>query len=222
MWQYNARFIPLSNVIAACMIALVFPMVRRTNIFPSLSTAEFGEILAGLMGIILLPGLAFLESAVGLKETIGAKVISHRCAAAIRLGYSVILIAGLLSIFLCLAPVQSGQPAFGKMLVGLTATALMLGGMGLCCANMTRSMSISFMLPCIYFMMEYFTRGRYTKQWCIISLIHNQFQYVKFVYLVIGGLLLLFNIFLSLRQITNENIPCSIRENSFRHHNPSL
>ncbi len=170
MLWYNIRLLPKINIIM-CILAIC-----AIQIFFSLKMVDFrvmaniGELFVSLLGIMLIPGLAFIEESSGIRETIYSKAVSPVIPSLIRLLYSVLLLLLGAVIFVVIAVIQGSVFDGLPIIAGVFISALILGASGYIVGCFTGNIALAYLMPFAYYGFEFLSKGKYTKEFYLFSL----------------------------------------------------
>ncbi|HOV25469.1 MAG TPA: hypothetical protein PK566_03805 [Pseudobacteroides sp.] len=179
MLWYNIKLLPKINIII-CILAIC-----AIQIFFSLKMVDFnvmakiGELFVSLLGIILIPGLVFIEEGSGIKETVYSKAVSPVIPSVIRLIYSVIILIIAIVAFVWIAIVQGSTFDELSVIAGVFISALILGALGYIIGSFTRNIALSYLTPFGYYGFEFLSKGKYTKDFYLFSLQRGYFAEEK-------------------------------------------
>lgn len=141
--------------------------------------AKIGELFVSLLGIILIPGLVFIEEGSGIKETVYSKAVSPVIPSVIRLIYSVIILIIAIVAFVWIAIVQGSTFDELSVIAGVFISALILGALGYIIGSFTRNIALSYLTPFGYYGFEFLSKGKYTKDFYLFSLQRGYFAEEK-------------------------------------------
>ncbi|KNY28910.1 hypothetical protein [Pseudobacteroides cellulosolvens] len=170
MLWYNFRLLPKINILM-CILAIC-----AVQIFFSLKMVDFrvmaniGELFVSLLGIMLIPGLAFIEESSGIKETVYSKAVSPVIPSLIRLLYSVFLLLSGTVIFVAVAVIQGSVFDELSIIAGVFISALILGASGYIVGCFTGNIALAYLIPFAYYGFEFLSKGKYTKDFYLFSL----------------------------------------------------
>jgi hypothetical protein len=132
--------------------------------------ANIGELFVSLTGIILLPGLAFVEENSDAKEIIFSKAVSPVAPSVIRMVYSTILLLLCVLIFVETAVIQGSVFDEFAIITGVFISALVLGSSGYITGCITGNIALAYLIPFAWYGFEFFTRGKHTGNFYLFSL----------------------------------------------------
>ncbi len=170
MLWYNLKLLPWINLVI-CILSIL-----AIQIFFSLKRVDFnvmaniGELFVSLTGIILLPGLAFVEENSDAKEIIFSKAVSPVVPSVIRMVYSTILLLLCVLIFVETAVIQGSVFDEFAIITGVFISALVLGSSGYITGCITGNIALAYLIPFAWYGFEFFTRGKHTGNFYLFSL----------------------------------------------------
>jgi len=156
--------------------------------------ARICEQFVAIIGVVILVPIFTTEEDENIKETINAKVISPIFVYIIRILISIILIVSIIALFVNTLIYLDGTFTSGRLIMGTVSSALFLGGLGLFVASLTQNVGIGYMISIVYFVFDMMTKGKYTKNLFLFSLMNNSIKekyylFVAAVVLIILSLL---------------------------------
>ncbi|WLC62238.1 ABC transporter permease [Clostridium sp. CM028] len=187
--KVNLRIAFRNNILFSIVLLIVAPIIFSiTNLdFPM--AAKICEQFIIMIGVVILVPIFTPEEDGNIKETINAKAISPILVYIIRILISVILLVSLIALFVNILIYLGGTFTSGRLIMGTFISALFLGGLGLFVASLTENVSIGYMIPIVYFVFDIMTKGKYTKNFCIFSLMNNSFK--ERYYLLVAAVVLI-------------------------------
>jgi hypothetical protein len=191
--KYNIKILFGINIVAAIIFVAATPVFYSLSLLDAKEIARLGELYLSIIGIILFTYLPGLEEANNTKELVYAKTRSVISTFAIR--FLLICILTLLLILAMAMIIQFNGGNFNLMqfTFGITVTAVFLGVIGLTIANYTNEASAGYLVAFAYFIFEWITRGKYTGDFYLNSLLNFSFA-EKYRLLAIAIGLILINI----------------------------
>lgn len=201
MRRYDMKLLPWIGIALCALILVLLPVIVSFRYLDTAQIGMIGECVAPVLGMLILTPLAFGEDHVGRREVLGCRPTSYWHGFTARLAFSLALEILCVASFVLLARSQSLPFDEPEMGIGLLATALTFGCMGLTLGQAVRSQPISYLVPFACFLVEFFTRGRFTGRFFLLSMMEGKLCGEKLVLLGIAILVLLTNIPLSMRQV---------------------
>ncbi|WP_141432933.1 hypothetical protein [Bacillus sp. 03113] len=187
---YNLKLIPKVNILACVLIVPLSSFLFSFKMLNFQEMADIGELIISLCGLVLLPSLCFPEKNKGTKETVYAKKMPLVWPELTRLVMGILLVFLSIVLFVYLAYLQGSSFSFYKIILGVFTTALSLGIIGYSVGIFTENLSLSYLLPFSWYMLELFTRGKYTKEVYLFSLRTGDLIEGKYILLLFSILLL--------------------------------
>lgn len=202
MCRENWKLLPLPGIVLSAMLLLLLPFVVSFQYLDFQPIATIGETVAPILGILLLTPLAFCEGPIGRHETLACRPVPYWRGFAIRLCIMILTTVLSIGLFIVLAAWQSNLFDVLTMGIGLATTALFYGSMALTIGHVTHSQSASYLVAFAFFVLEFYTRGKYTGRYYTLSLMSGTLWEEKYLLFSIAAMLLVINIFLCKRQLS--------------------
>lgn len=200
MCKYALKLLPWPNILLGGILLALLPLVISLRFLDFTRVALIGEGSLPVLGIVLLTPLAFCEGE-GRREVLACRVVPYWRGFAVRLSAMVLLVLCAAGIFVAWAQAQANALDAAALWMGLSITMLSVGVMGLTVGHLTSNQAMSYLIPFGFFILEFYTRGRFTGRFFLLSLIEGTLRPEKFIWLGVAAALLLINIPLSLRQV---------------------
>lgn len=193
---FNTKTLPKNFIVFSLIYA--FSIVFSINILHSLnfSPVDIGEYLLTPLGILLFTHLPVFEEENDMYEFTYIKNISHYIVVLTR------IISYALGMYLLIIGVFGIEKAFGaefyfmETVSGSFITAFYLGVIGMIAAYVSKQRTVGYILPFVYYMLDMFTFGRYTKKFYLFSLVNQDFS-IK-INLMVTSIILLIGFFIYL------------------------
>lgn len=192
--KYNLKLLFNLNVVTAVVIILLAPFIFSFDFIPKEDMARVGELYLSLVGIILFPFLPMLEERAGCKEVVYVKKMSYRWIYSLRLFMIMAFSFLLILIVMLFATYQGGDFPLWPMATGVWISVLFFGMLGLTIANLTRNLTAAYLIPFAYFAFEFMTKGKYTKDFFVLSLLNDSFA-EKYWILLLVLIMVLMNLY---------------------------
>ncbi|MBP1996053.1 hypothetical protein [Paenibacillus eucommiae] len=197
---YNAKIsgsvYPFIGLVYVILICLMFNL--RFVDFKEM--AQIGEMYVSLLGIFMLPHITMPEQTDSVHETIFPRSVRHVYMVLIRIVLSVGLLGIMVAAIALLAYGQGGQFSFPEMVGGVWISTVLLGAVGLTIATITGNIAAAYIGSFMYYVLELFTKGKYTGDLYLFSLLDGRFESGKFVLAVVALVLLAFNLWVIWRR----------------------
>lgn len=192
MLWYNIRLLPKMNIVMCALAICAIQIFFSLKMVDFKVMAQIGELFVSLLGIILIPGLAFIEENPGIKETVYVKAVSPVVPSVIRLLYSVVVLLSGAVIFVGIAVIQGSVFDELSITLGVFISALILGALGYIVGCFTGNIALSYLIPFSYYGFEFVSKGKYTKDFYLFSLQRGYLAGEKWV--LLGAAILLIGI----------------------------
>jgi len=187
----NLRHNFLPHFLLSILLLILTPVLFGTASLDIMASAVPLEIFISLTGIVLLTPIFQPEQDSNIDEITASKYISHIYVYIIRIVYSLAAIVALISIF-SLYLRLSGSDVTMLLWLGAIATALFLGSIGLFTASIFGNISVSYMVPVIYYALNF--GGSQLGNFYLFSMMGGAYE--PKIWLFAGSLLLIiFSIF---------------------------
>ncbi|MBX4261882.1 ABC transporter permease [Clostridium estertheticum] len=187
--KVNLRIAFRNNILFSIAILISTPIIFSITNLDFSMAAKICEQFTVMIGVVILVPIFTPEEDRNIKETINAKAISPMFVYIIRILIAVILIISLIALFVNILIYLGGTFTSGRLIMGTFVSALFLGGLGLFVASLTENISIGYMIPIVYFVFDIMTKGKYTKNLFLFSLMNNSFK--EKYYLLIAAVVLI-------------------------------
>lgn len=175
----NLKFHLLGPAAAAGGILLFSPLFMGIDNLTAIETAKVLDYFVVLIGIILLPPIFLPEQDKELRDLIRSKYTGQAAIYLIRLSQAVFFLTAYLLVFLFVLKTGNCQAEYVKFFAGCMAGMLFLGGLGLFAYSVSDNVVIGYMVPIIYYIMNYgggkkifgdfylfsLMQGSYTEKW---------------------------------------------------------
>ena len=207
MCKYDMKLLPIYSIALSLMLTALLPAIVSFRFLGFQEVAIIGESFLPMIGILLITPLAFCQGPSGLHETLAVRPTPYWKGFLLRL----VMMAAVSALFVAAVVLMAGMQAnafdAGAMWFGLYATALFLGGLGLTAGHITRSQPAAYMIPVGVFALEYFTHGKYTGRFFLLSLMDGTLRTEKTALFLAACALLAWNVILSVRQVGLHPLP---------------
>ena len=198
---YNIKILANLNMLVAFVLALIVTMIFDLQRLTYQNIAIICELYLSILGILLIPFIANIENVNNTFELTYVRKISYLPIFVLRLLLSFLLLSGLALGIILVAKIQNGNFPFLEILSGTLVSAVYLGLIGLTVANISGNTAAGYLISFAYYAFEYSTKGFYTKDFFIFSLLKNSFS-EKYNILMVIVVLLVVNVMMSLRKST--------------------
>ncbi|MBS4539022.1 hypothetical protein GOQ27_11155 [Clostridium sp. D2Q-11] len=188
--HYNLKIVFSLNILAAFVLVAVTPFLFSLVRLEYSNIATVGELYLSVIGIILLPNIINIEDIDNIKEVIYIRKTPHIITTILRLAIIIIFMFILISSIILLAKLQQGNFPFWEISLGSFISSLYFGIIGITVVNITKSLPSGYLIPFAYYAFEFSTRGKYTKDFFVFSLLNESFIEKGNLLLIIGGLLI--------------------------------
>ena len=195
MLKYNAKLLVKANVLAGLAYACLLPIIFSFELLRSWEVARISELYMSLLGMIILTPLAAVDLENGIFELIAVKRWKRGWTFCFRLLIGILLLLIVTVGLLIFMRLRGSSFPFGRFLAGALVTQLFLGLIGISVTHITGNATLGYMFAFSYFFAEWVTKGKYTGDFFLFSLLRGNFL-PKYYLLGIIGILLVFNLLL--------------------------
>ncbi|NLP13872.1 MAG: hypothetical protein GX383_05230 [Clostridium sp.] len=184
--RYNLKLIPKASLIVSVLLLLAIQAFFSLERADFSDMARIGETYVSILGIILIPGAAFIDENPDIKEIVYSKSVATVFPSIIRLIYlATILFFGIV-VFVAASVMQGGNFNEGSIVAGVFISALLLGATGYLVGTFLNNIALSYLIPFGYYGLELSTKGKYTKGFYLFSLQNGHLQREKWILLTIA------------------------------------
>ncbi len=187
---YNTKTLPMGIIILA--IVYCVGIIVSVQIIQSLQfePVYIGEYLLPLLGILCFTHLAIHEKDGNIHEMTYVREVPHDKVVIIRFLMYAIGVYGIIWITFLVELAYGEDFNLLQCVHGSYITLIYLGVIGMITAYITGQKSVGYILPFAYYMMDMFTKGKYTKGLYLFSLTNNDWQ-TKFHLLGVSSILMI-------------------------------
>ncbi|WP_409347021.1 hypothetical protein [Paenibacillus sp. MBLB4367] len=173
---YNAKTIGYVPFLIAVSCTVVISLIFNLRFITYTEMAQIGELYLSLLGIMLMPHLTIIEDADSIHETVYAKRKRHALTVSFRILQTVALLWLLILSVALLAGNQGGDFPMLELTGGSWISAVCLGAAGMTAATFSRNIAAAYMTGFLYYVLEMFTKGKYTGDFYLFSLLKGSFE----------------------------------------------
>lgn len=174
--KYNIKISLSLNIAVALLLCALTPFFFSLPYASSREMAQIGELYLSTAGIILFTYLSNLEERENVQEIVYIKRLPHLWIFFLRL-FMVMALALILVLFITsYAKVQNGSFDLIRTTAGIWISATFFGIIGLTVSNFTKDQKSGYLAAFGYYMFEFFTRGKYTSDFYVFSLLNGSFS----------------------------------------------
>ncbi len=185
----NLRHNLLPHILVAGIFLLLAPCLMGLSNLDASRTAKVLELYVALIGIILFSPIFLPEQYQDIRELIEAKYTSSITIALIRILESVILLIFMTGVVIFVLYHNHCDFPVLKFYLATLGEAIFLGGMGLCAYRIFDQIAIAYMLPMVYYIINFGSGKKYLKAFYLFSMSYGSYQ--EKVNLAIAGFLLI-------------------------------
>ena len=176
LFYYNTKTLPKGIDLFALIYGIGILILVHILHFLNISPIYIGEYLLTPLGILLLTHIAVYEWETNIYELTYPRTISHFAIVFQR------VIKVLVELFAIIAGVLFTEKLLGynfnlsASIFGSFITATFLGLIGMILAYITKQRTVGYIAPFVYYMLDMFTQGKYTKALYLFGLLNNDFS----------------------------------------------
>lgn len=185
----NFRHHALVPVLTAVGIFAITAAMFNLSALSAREAARPIEFFLCFLGVMLFTPIFYPEQNHELRDVVCARKTSYLAVCALRLVYSVLVLAVLVFCFVCLMKVNESAVTDAHIFGGI-ATALFLGAVGLCVAGITDNTTLGYMAAMLYYLANYGLKDKLGKFYLFYMCV-GEFE-EKWWLLLGGAVLILF------------------------------
>ncbi|WMJ79355.1 hypothetical protein RBU49_10685 [Clostridium sp. MB40-C1] len=198
--KYNLKIMFNLNFISALVFAMLIPVITSLKLLDYKAIASIGEGYLSIIGIILVPFLANIENKNNIKEVIYIKKTSYMKTVLSRIVIIMIFMLLIIMSVMMLARAEGSVFKFWEITCGTWISAAFLGMIGFTVANLIDNISAAYLISFGYYIVEYMSKGKYTKDLYLFSLTKGSFSKGKYILLFILFIMIIFNLIIIKRK----------------------
>lgn len=192
--NYNIKIITNLNIVIAFILVVLTPFIFSLKLLNQNEIAQVFEYYLSILGILCFTYLTSLEDKNDIKEVVYPRKVSYTLEVVIRIVFMMLLVFAMLSFAAYIGYIQGSSFDYNIIVYGTWISCVFLGMIGFTAANITGSITSAYLVSFFYYCMEFFTRGKYTKNLYLFSLTKGSFQQGKILLLGIAAILLIVNL----------------------------
>lgn len=171
---YNLKILRNRNLYIALALPILAPLFFSFRMITPMEMAKICELYLSFFGIVLFGNILDYESN-GIGEVTYCKKFGQAkvfMARFIMLSFIALIVV---SSILALGKVGGGTFEFGIFLYGTMVNITYLGIFTITIYNISENLAITYMISFSYILFEYCTKGKYTKNFYILSMTKGDF-----------------------------------------------
>lgn len=172
---YNSRILFNFNVLAALVLTVLAPFIFSFELLSYREVAKLCELYFSILGIVLFAYIGNIENQEQAKELINVRVVPYWTILLIRKLLVLLLTFMLVASILIYGRIRGSVFPFWEMAIGTVITAAYLGSIAYSIANLTNQVSSGYIIAFAYYLLEYSTKGKYTCNMYLFSLMRMEF-----------------------------------------------
>ena len=173
---YNIKITCNINLLAALVLVALVPFIFSTKMLEFKDMAVIGEMYLSILGIILFISIGDIDNRDNIKEIIFSRKTPHTYIFILRMCIMMVVTFLLISIITIYVWYTKGTFFPLSIIFGAWISAVFLGLLGLTISNVTGNISSGYLIAFAYYLLELITKGKYTKNFYLFSLLRNSFN----------------------------------------------
>lgn len=174
--RYNLKIAFNYNLMSAAAVVLLSFIIFSYTYLNYDEMARIGEMCLSITGIILFTSIGNIEERENIQESIYTRKIPHVLALVTRLSTAALLCFGLIYPEVLYGKYMGGSFSVIEMTAGIWISAVYLGMVGFAVCVFSGSMTAGYLVSFGYFIFEFMTKGKYTKDLFVLSLLKHSFH----------------------------------------------
>ena len=188
MLIYNLKLIPKASLFISILMVFGIQAIFSLKMADFSMMAKIGEFIVSILGIILIPAVAFVDENLDIKEVIYSKAVSPVVPSVIRLVFIIMIMFLEVLTFAKIAVLQGSRFDEFSIVTGVFISAVFLGASGYMIGILSKNIALSYLVSFGYYGFEFTTKGKYTKDLYLFSLQKGYFMVEKWFLLLIAVL----------------------------------
>ena len=140
------------------------------------STAKVLEMYVALIGIILLTPICLPEQNKEIRELVEAKFMPSALITMIRLIEAGLTLILMISVYVIILKHNNCSFPVVNYFLGTMADAVLLGGLGFFAYSVFDQIAIAYMLPIVYYIINYGGGKKYIKDMYLFSMVYGSYD----------------------------------------------
>lgn len=191
--RYNIKLILGINILVVISYFCLVPILFNIRYLSQIEIAQIGEMYLSIAGIILFPVICEAELSSNINDILRSKKTHSLYSFLIRLIFVIIISFIIISSYLFIVRYFGGIYNYKLIFIGLIISFVYLGSISLTIYHVFSNKIIGYMSGFIYYLVEFFTKGTYTKDFYLFSLTKGSMS-EKYNILTIIVILIVLNI----------------------------
>lgn len=189
IWNVNLKYNMFTHIIITILLSLISPFIIGLENLDQYQTAKVLELFVGLFGIILFIPVFIPDQNRNIRDLIESKKEDISLLHIVRFLQAMLCLGAIVSIFLFYLKAEQCSFEFSKYFFGTIANCLFLGGMGMFFFSIFDNLVIAYMVPILYYIMNYGAGGKYLGKFYLFSMMNGSI--LNKYYLLVCGLVLI-------------------------------
>lgn len=190
--KYNIKILMSPSYFIGWLFLLCLPFILNFRLLEQVELARISEQGFILVGVIWVSGLLNYEQAAHVGDLVNQMRVKITLIFIIRLLFMIFNMIIAFTMLLFIAHIQGSVFNFGKLLFGSIIGAFMLGMISLLFFQLTKEISVGYLMSFAYYYFELSTKGEYTKYFYLYGLLSG-IPYNKLLLMGVSIILLIIN-----------------------------
>lgn len=183
--KINLKYNLLAQILLAIVFLLLSPFLMGVENLDQIRTAKVLEMYVSLIGVILLVPVFNPEQNKNIRDLVATKYSSMFLVYLIRILEAIIGITVLLAVYLLLLKYFNCTFPFARFYFGTLADAIFLGGIGLIAYSFSDQVTIGYMIPLAYYVINLSAGYKKMRSLYLFSMIYEGYR-EKFYLSIVG------------------------------------
>jgi hypothetical protein len=164
------------NLAAALVIILLTPVFFDLSLLEQSEFVKITELYVSITGIILLTSLRSPEDRDNIGEAVYHSKLPFAGVFALRIGITLVLLSMLVCSVEAAALFFNSNFDFFEVAAGSWITSVFCGMLGLTFSSLFGDVTSGYLIAFAYYGFEFFTGGKYTRNFYLFSLLKDSFS----------------------------------------------
>ena len=188
--KVSLKYNLLPPIIISLGLCLIAPFVVGVKNLDQYQTAKVLEFYLVFLGILLLPPVFLPDQDENIRDLIRSKKTPLILIQTVRISEAIAIMAIFILGFLLFLKSGNCEFIYGHYFYGTFATCLFLGGIGVLAYGFIDYIAVAYMIPCLYFVLNYGSSSKYLGRFCLSSMTKGE-PIEKKLYLLVGGVIMI-------------------------------
>ncbi len=193
--KLNLKHNCLPHLAASSLFLIIAPFIFSIKNLDAIHSAFILERFISLIGIVLFTPVFLPEQGKEISETIFTKYISSTTIYFIRIIIAMVFYSIFIFLFIYIMINKNCSIDLIKYSFGTFSSGLFIGSIGILSYALFNNVTIAYMIPFLYYMINMFTKDKYVKMFYLFSMELKSF-YEKYWLFAFGLILICVGIFI--------------------------